>query len=125
VQATLKTVVNKVGVIETEFRTFPMEVIAGEENFDVSVRECGAVYQFSFKDVYWNSRLATEHGRLIDLITEERSGKKGTPQTSVVIADMMAGVGPFAVPLGMKHRFQVYANGEIIAVTWLGMGQKL
>jgi tRNA (guanine37-N1)-methyltransferase len=28
----IRTVVNKVGTIETEFRTFPMEVIAGKES---------------------------------------------------------------------------------------------
>lgn len=52
----LKTVVNKTGNIETEFRTFPMEVIAGEPNFDVTVKEGGCVFSFNFKDVYWNSR---------------------------------------------------------------------
>ena len=36
VQATLKTVVNKVGSIETEFRTFPMEVRLIDFNVKVS-----------------------------------------------------------------------------------------
>jgi tRNA (guanine37-N1)-methyltransferase len=85
-----------------------MEIIAGVENYEVTVRECGAQYSFSFKDVYWNSRLGTEHARLINMIDAEAVRGNGT-----VIADMMAGVGPFAVPLGMKHRFQIYANGKI------------
>ncbi len=52
----LRTVVNKTGNIETEFRTFPMEVLAGEEDYDVTVKECGYTFSFNFKDVYWNSR---------------------------------------------------------------------
>lgn len=33
----IKTVVNKVGNIETKFRTFEMELLAGEESFDTEV----------------------------------------------------------------------------------------
>lgn len=52
----IKTVVNKIGNIETEFRTFPMEVIAGKEDFNVSLKESGAKFSFNFATVYWNSR---------------------------------------------------------------------
>ena len=37
--------------------------------------------------VYWNSRLETEHKRLVGLFSPDD-----------VIADIMAGIGPFAVP---------------------------
>jgi tRNA G37 N-methylase Trm5 len=30
-----------VGTIETQFRTFPLEVIAGDENLDVTLKESG------------------------------------------------------------------------------------
>ena len=33
-----------------------MQVLAGEEDFDVSVKECGCTFTFNFRDVYWNSR---------------------------------------------------------------------
>eukprot|EP00596_Hydrurales_sp_CCMP1899_P004341 CAMPEP_0119047926 /NCGR_PEP_ID=MMETSP1177-20130426/55813_1 /TAXON_ID=2985 /ORGANISM="Ochromonas sp, Strain CCMP1899" /LENGTH=234 /DNA_ID=CAMNT_0007023115 /DNA_START=241 /DNA_END=942 /DNA_ORIENTATION=- len=49
----IRTVVNKVGSIETEFRTFPMELIAGEDNYNVILKESGAKFNFNFKDVYW------------------------------------------------------------------------
>ena len=41
----------------------------------------------SFRQVYWNSKLGMEHHRLV----------KSFKPTDV-ICDMMAGVGPFAVP---------------------------
>ena len=67
----IRTVVNKIGSIETEFRTFPMEVIAGESKFEVTVRESGANFHFNFQNVYWNSRLQMEHSRMIDWIRED------------------------------------------------------
>ena len=44
------------GNIETEFRTFPMELLAGDADFEVAVKESGSTFRFNFKDVYWNSR---------------------------------------------------------------------
>lgn len=100
----IRTVVNKLGNIASEFRTFPMELLAGKDDYLVTLRESNANFTFNFCDVYWNSRLQTEHLRLIDFIKSIHS-KRG----SVMIADMMAGVGPFAVPLAMAG-CKVYAN---------------
>lgn len=41
--------------------------------------------------VYWNSRLETEHKRLVDSFS-----------TAHVIADIMAGIGPFAIPAAQR-----------------------
>jgi hypothetical protein len=41
--------------------------------------------------VYWNSRLEAEHTRLVQLFDPHD-----------IIADVMAGIGPFAVPAGMR-----------------------
>jgi tRNA (guanine37-N1)-methyltransferase len=41
--------------------------------------------------VYWNSRLHTEHDRLVQLFSPDD-----------VIADVFAGVGPFALPAAKK-----------------------
>ena len=54
---TIKTVVNKIGNIENEFRTFPMELLAGDESFEVVIKESNARFAFDFRKVYWNSRL--------------------------------------------------------------------
>lgn len=94
----IKTVVNKTNNITSEFRTFEMEVLAGEDNFVVTQRETGCNFTFDFQKVYWNSRLATEHERLINSF-----------KTGEVVCDVMGGVGPFAVPAGKKPCL-VFAN---------------
>lgn len=102
---TIKTVINKTGTIENEFRTFPMEVIAGQDSFDCEVRESGAKFKFNFRDVYWNSRLGTEHNRLIKYICDDAAATTGSANADgpLIVADLMAGVGPFAVPLALSN----------------------
>ena len=143
-------VVNKIGTIENEFRTFPMEVLArrdasgdpGIPDLEVEVREEGCRFKLDFAKVYWNSRLQFEHRRLVELIAgkervvasrqsnrkqkkkkrkngsdpnasvdsrgNDKSGATGPVELAdmpkVVVADIMAGVGPFSVPL--TSRFQ-------------------
>eukprot|EP00945_MAST-04E_sp_MAST-4E-sp1_P004409 g4409.t1 len=96
----VRTVVHKTSSIATEFRTFPMEVIAGKDDLDVMVNESGCRFKFNFREVYWNSRLQHEHLRIV-------KGLK--PSTDEVVCDMMAGIGPFAVPAAKKG-CKVFAN---------------
>jgi tRNA (guanine37-N1)-methyltransferase len=95
----IRTVVNKVGTIETEFRTFPMEVLAGDPVLDAEVHESGCRFRFNFAEVYWNSRLGTEHVRLVSEFA-----------STDVVCDMFAGVGPFAVPAAKNRKCVVHAN---------------
>jgi len=94
----IKTVINKIGEIDNTFRTFKMEVVAGIDDMNTEVKESGCRFRFNFSEVYWNSRLGTEHKRLVELF------KPGE-----VIVDMFAGVGPFAIPAA-KSGCIVYAN---------------
>lgn len=87
----IRTVVNKLDSIDTKFRFFKMELIAGEPDFVVEHHESDCRFTFDFTQVYWNSRLHTEHDRLVQLF-----------QPSDVVADVFAGVGPFAIPAGKK-----------------------
>ncbi|CAH0515748.1 unnamed protein product [Peronospora belbahrii] len=96
--AQIRTVVNKIDNIETKFRTFPMEVLAGENNMEVEVHESKATFKFNYAQVYWNSRLQQEHLRIIRLIKPKD-----------VVCDMMCGIGPFAIPVAMNGS-KVYAN---------------
>ncbi|KAG7673758.1 hypothetical protein KSW81_006949 [Nannochloris sp. 'desiccata'] len=88
----VKTVINKVGTIENEWRVFTMDLLAGEDLTVTEVKQHGARFCLDFRKVYWNSRLEAEHKRLV-----EQKFNKGE-----VIVDAMAGVGPFAVPAGQK-----------------------
>uniref|UniRef100_A0A6B2L725 tRNA (guanine(37)-N1)-methyltransferase n=1 Tax=Arcella intermedia TaxID=1963864 RepID=A0A6B2L725_9EUKA len=94
----IRTVVNKTANINNEFRTFQMEVIAGEPNFLTEVKDNGCRYVFDYTEVYWNSRLSKEHDRLVSLF------KKND-----IIVDMFAGVGPFAIPAARAGCI-VYSN---------------
>lgn len=97
-QPRIQTVVNKLGMIANEYRTFGMEVIAGDDSPNwsiVTVKEEGCEFMLDFQQVYWNSRLGAEHKRLVQLIRKDAQ----TRQKTIVVADLMAGVGPFAVPL--------------------------
>lgn len=94
----LRTVVNKVGTITNEFRVFDMEVLAGEDDTVTTVTQHGARFTLDYRRVYWNSRLETEHARLVSLFSP-----------SDVVVDVMAGVGPFAIPAG-RSGVCVFAN---------------
>lgn len=94
----IKTVVNKVNTIDETYRFFQMELLAGEDNMFTTVKEHGCVFSFDFSKVYWNSRLQSEHKRLVDIFNKND-----------VICDMFAGVGPFAIPAAKKGCL-VYAN---------------
>ncbi len=97
---TIFTVINKTSDVGTEsaFRTFDYELLAGEPSMNVEVKEEECYFRFDYSKVYWNSRLSTEHRRLVDMF-----------QPGDAVCDVMAGVGPFAVPAGKKKVF-VWAN---------------
>lgn len=92
----VRTVINKIANVgdEDEFRTFKYEVLAGPDDLHVEINEEGCMFRFNYAKVYWNSKLNTEHRRLIDLFQEGEA-----------VCDVMAGVGPFAIPAGKKHVF--------------------
>ncbi|KAL3916664.1 MAG: hypothetical protein SGILL_005074, partial [Bacillariaceae sp.] len=101
-QPSIKTIVNKLGSIDTTYRTFGMEVIAGiaEGNWsEVSVKEEGCLYKLDFQKVYWNSRLGGEHRRLVKDIRKDAAAAADKKRQPIEVADLMAGIGPFAVPL--------------------------
>jgi len=96
----IRTVINKTDLVGTqsEYRTFGYELLAGDPSLEVEVREQDCAFRFDYSKVYWNSRLNNEHERLVGLF-----------HPGEAVCDVMAGVGPFAVPAGAKKVF-VWAN---------------
>lgn len=97
---TICTVINKTADVgnDSAFRTFEYELLAGVPDLNVEVKEEECHFRFDYSKVYWNSRLNTEHRRLVEIF-----------QPGDAVCDVMAGVGPFAVPAGKKKVF-VWAN---------------
>lgn len=113
----LRTIVNKLDTIDTEFRVFRMEILAGYDGPDAfltTASEAGCRFSFDFSKVYWNSRLSTEHDRIV-----ERYFEPGH-----VVADVMAGVGPFAVPAAKKRCFVLGNDLNPDSAHWMEVNRK-
>jgi tRNA (guanine37-N1)-methyltransferase len=96
----IRTVVHKTSNIHHTFRFFEMEVIAGERDTLVEMRESGCRFAFDYASVYWNSRLMGEHARITHHLLHP---------TPSLVCDVFGGVGPFAIPAG-KQGCIVFAN---------------
>ena len=96
----MTTVINKIDDVGSKsvFRTFSYEVLSGDGDMNVTANEQDCIFKFDYSKVYWNTRLNTEHARLVEKFREGEA-----------VCDVMAGVGPFAIPAGKKRIF-VYAN---------------
>lgn len=94
----IRTVVNKRSEITGAFRNLPLELLAGDDDFKVTVQHGDASLSFDYSKVYWSSRLHTEHKRMAAVF---EPGK--------VVWDLCAGVGPFAV-LAARRGISVLAN---------------
>ncbi|GME54715.1 tRNA methyltransferase trm5 [Neofusicoccum parvum] len=96
----IETVISKIDSVgdESEFRTFSYEVLVGSPDLNVELHEEGCTFKFDYSKVYWNSRLQGEHRRMVQAFKEGEA-----------VCDVMAGVGPFAVPAGKKRIF-TWAN---------------
>lgn len=94
----IRTVVNKAQTIDNVYRNFSMELLIGDADYQVAVKENGVEFEFDFSLVYWNPRLSAEHDRVVKLLNE-----------GDVLYDIFAGVGPFAVPAAKKG-VEVFAN---------------
>ncbi|KAH7648194.1 Trm5 RNA methyltransferase [Cryptosporidium bovis] len=95
----IKTVVTKTGNIQSVFRTYPLEIIAGENNLTAKLKEQGIIYNIEIDKVYWNSRLSNERQTITELI----------PKKSIVF-DLTCGVGAFTIPLVKLNECLVYSN---------------
>lgn len=87
----VRTVVNKAEEISSQFRSLPLELIAGEDEYHVQVQHGAARLRFDYSRVYWSSRLHSEHMRTV-----------GHFARGDHVWDLFAGVGPFAMLAGLR-----------------------
>lgn len=93
----------KVGQIESTFRFYDLECIAGDASngLETSVIEDKVRFQVDVSRVYWCSKLGSERNRLIEHVL--RDGQ--------VLCDMFCGIGPLAVKAAVKRKgIRVLAN---------------
>lgn len=96
----VKTIVNKLQSTGGPYRTFAMEVLAGDPNLETTLKENGCTFRLDFSKVYWNSRLETEHRKIIKSLKRDD-----------ILADAFCGIGPFTLPAARQRKcYKIYAN---------------
>ncbi|KAJ3204231.1 tRNA(m(1)G37)methyltransferase [Entophlyctis luteolus] len=106
----VRTVVNKTDSIDHTFRFFKMELLAGDNDMIAEHKESSCKFKFDFSRVYWHSCLQTEHERLVAMFKHGEA-----------VCDVMAGVGPFALPAAKNRGCLVFANDlNPESFKWLG-----
>lgn len=97
----LRTVVTKLGQIESTFRFYDLECISGDpSSYETIVNEDKVRFKVDISKVYWCSKLGHERNRMIDSILKEGD----------VLCDMFCGIGPLAVKSAVKKKIKVLAN---------------
>ena len=98
----LRSVVTKLGYIQSEFRFYNLECIAGDDtSFETMQTEDKVRFRVDISKMYWCSKLATERSRMITDFF-----KPGE-----VLCDMMCGIGPQAIKAAVKVKdFRAIAN---------------
>lgn len=95
----IKAVLGKAGDISGVFRIRDYTFIAGEHRTSTVHREFGCVFHVDVGKAYFSPRLSHEHMRVASQV---KAGE--------VVADLFAGVGPFAVLIGKQcPEAKVYA----------------
>lgn len=109
----IRCVINKIQTIDNTYRNFQLELLSGEEDYCVEVKENGTNFKFDFCEVYWNPRLATEHERIIKM------HDKGD-----VLYDVFAGVGPFSIPVAKRKAYVMANDLNPASFKWLQYNMK-
>lgn len=85
----IKVVARRAGNCSGEFRTMPLDIIAGEKRFETTHREFGVAITLDVQQSYFSTRSGTERKRIATLITK--------PERVLV---MFSGVAPYPLVIG-------------------------
>ena len=97
----MRTVVTKIGHIDSTYRFYDLECIAGEPSYETIVIEDKVRFKVDVSKMYWCSKLSTERNRLISEFLKDGH----------ILCDMFCGVGPLAVKAAVKRpKMRVLAN---------------
>ena len=99
-QPATRTVVNKVGEVGGPFRTYQMDLLAGEDDYLVHVVEHGVSLYFDLRNVYWCTRLEGERTYMLE----------NEFQPNQIIADAFCGVGAQLIRAAKKMGCRIVAN---------------
>ena len=96
----IRTVVNKLGEVGGPYRTYEMDLLAGDDDYLVRVVEHGVSLDFDLRKVYWCTRLEGERTHMI--LNEFRPNQ--------LIADAFCGVGALCIRAATALGCAVIAN---------------
>mmetsp|Transcript_9710 Transcript_9710/g.21897 ORF Transcript_9710/g.21897 Transcript_9710/m.21897 type:complete len:602 (+) Transcript_9710:28-1833(+) len=99
-QPSIRTVVNKVGEVGGPYRTYQMDLLAGDDDYFVHVVEHGVSLFFDLRNVYWCTRLEGERTYTID----------NEFKPNQLIADAFCGVGALCIRAATAKGCRVLAN---------------
>ena len=89
----IRVVAKRGGQYNGEYRTLPLQVIAGEQRLTTVHREHGMLLHLDLARVYFSTRLAHERARIAALV-----------QPGERVAVLCSGVGPFPLVIGRHSR---------------------
>ena len=99
-QPSIRTVVNKLGEVGGPYRTYAMDLLAGDDDYDVRVIEHGIALTFDLRKVYWCTRLEGERTYMM----------KHEFKPNQYIADAFCGVGALCIRAAMTLGCTIVAN---------------
>jgi len=94
----IKTVLNQTGPIKNEYRTRPLELVAGEDKKTTIYKEFDCTFKVDLEKAYFSPRLSNERGRIMELVED---GER--------ILNMFAGIGTFSILIARHKKAEVYS----------------
>jgi len=87
-----KVVARQTGALEGEYRTMPLEILAGEKRTETVYRESGCSFRLDVAKVFFSPRLSHERERIA---AQVRGGEN--------VLALFAGVGPYPIMIAKKQ----------------------